>query len=209
MKNIVITGATSGIGLALAEKLSSKNKLILTFHQNPPIKKLNNSIYYQLDLNNDQSIEDFIKKIGKKPIDIWINNAGICIDKKLNKTNFSEIETQINTNLTGMIKLTSKLIHQVKKQIINIGSQYSIETYPEYSVYCASKFGVRGFTQALAKEYENLLINCVNPGATSTKMNGFYGTAPTEVASFIIDKLIYNHSIKSGKNLNVYKKFKI
>lgn len=210
MKTILITGAATGIGESLAKLLSNNNKLILTYHQSIP-DKIPGADYYQLDITNNESIAKFFSKIKNKysTIDVLVNNAAICLDKLFIESSFAEIDQQINTNLSGLIKTTYQFLPIVREKIINIGSECSKITYPEYSTYCATKFGVRGFTQALATEATELKIYCANPGPTSTKMNGFYGTKPEEVAKIIIDNLIESSKLKSGSDLDIYKMFDI
>jgi short-subunit dehydrogenase len=208
MKTILITGAASGIGESLAKILASDNHLILTYHQSLPEHKLPTVEYLQLNTTNDQDIIKLFNFVKNKytKIDILINNAGICLNKKFIAANFSEIDIQINTNLTGLVKLTYQFLPIITEKIINIGSECSKLTYPDYAIYCATKFGVRGFTQALSTETK-LKIYCANPGPTATKMNGFYGAKPEEVAQIIINKLIKKSNIKSGSDLDIYKMF--
>lgn len=210
MKTILITGAATGIGESLAKLLSNNNKLILTYHQSIP-DKIPGADYYQIDITNNESIVEFFNKIKNKysTIDVLVNNAAICLDKLFLESSFTEIDQQINTNLSGLIKMTYQFLPIIREKIINIGSECSKITYPEYSIYCATKFGVRGFTQALATEATKLKIYCANPGPTSTKMNGFYGTKPEEVAEIIFNNLIESSKLKSGSDLDIYKMFDI
>lgn len=208
MKTILITGATSGIGESIAKILSSKNKLILTYHHEIT-NKIKDADYYQLEQTDNQSIVNLFNKIKAKysNIDILINNAAICLNKMFIDSSLNEIDKQIETNLSGLIKMTYQFLPIIKEKIINIGSECSKITYPEYSTYCATKFGVRGFTQALATEMSDLKIYCVNPGPTSTKMNGFYGAKTEDVANIIINNLIESSKLESGSDLDIYKMF--
>ena len=74
---------------------------------------------------------------------------------------------------------------KVKKGFVNIASAAGEEAYPEMSTYCGSKFGVRGFTQALRQEHKRLRIGCVNPDQTATHLSGYVGRPPSEVAEVV------------------------
>ncbi len=208
MSTIIITGAATGIGESLAKLLSNDHKLILTYHSSKP-NRISNADYYQLDLNSEKEILNFSQIIKTKynQIDILINNAAVCHDKKFINTNFTEINQQINVNLSALIKLSLNLLPIIKQKIINIGSECSKEIYPEYAVYTATKFAVRAFTQVLAKEESGIHTYCVNPGPTATKMNGFFGTEVTKIAQAIIDQTI-NTTPQSGSDIDLYKQFK-
>ena len=69
--------------------------------------------------------------------------------------------------------------------IINIGSKMGKVTRPDLPVYCASKFGLRGFTQSLAQSQPHLSVYCVNPDLTATKMTKYVGRAPEEIGRLI------------------------
>ncbi|MBN1618845.1 SDR family oxidoreductase [Candidatus Dojkabacteria bacterium] len=216
LKTILITGATSGIGKALLEKcIQNKIKVIGTFHKdkNTSIelhKKYKKSVdFYQLDLTSDQSIKTFTSKIkdNYSQINTLVNNAGYVLDETLTKTTFEEIEKQINTNLTGTIKLTKLLIPLISEQIVNIASQYAKEGHTEYVTYCASKWGLRGFTKALADELPKIKVIAVNPGPTQTKMNNYWngGIKPDIAANMIYKTLSGEISSKSGEDIDIFK----
>ncbi len=81
--------------------------------------------------------------------------------------------------------MTSAFLPLVRKGIINIASAAGQTAYEKMSVYCGSKFVVRGFTQALAIEYPRLKICCVNPDMTATRLSDYQGRPPQEVAEVI------------------------
>jgi len=212
---ILITGASSGIGQATAYKFAqAKKDLILTYFKNKPGAKktqqeclklgAQSAEIFELDLSQEKNILDFTKKIIKqyKSIDILINNAGFLATGKITDMNFSEIEQIMAVNLIGLIKLTSKLLPFIKNTIINIGSGLAYESKREFSVYCASKHGVRGFTKSLAKEYPHLKIYLVNPGLVITQMSGFKGVSADKVAEIIFKAAKGQYKAKSGAHIN-------
>jgi len=215
-KTILITGASSGIGQATAYKFAqNKANLILTYNKNvseaeKTQKKCltlgSSSVkILKLDLSDNQSILDFTEKIINqyKNIDILINNAGFLAIGKIEKMSFQDIEKSIKINLIGLIKITTKLLPIVKETIINIGSGLSYQSKRNFSIYCASKHGVRGFTKSIAKENPNLKIYLINPGMVATKMTDFKGESVKTIAQIILNTATNKYKIKSGQDINM------
>lgn len=133
-----------------------------------------------------------------------VNNAGIVVWKLFKDQNYEEIKEQIRTNLEGLIKVTKECLPHIKEAIINLSSGAGLEGYETLTTYCATKFGVRGFTQALAQELPNLKIYSINPGVTATRMNDFKGQPPIEVAKIILNAIKGKYKIDSGGDVNVW-----
>lgn len=217
MKTILITGTSSGIGRYTAYQFAKSNdSLILTFHKdkseieitrNQCIKfGAKNIEIFQLDISDDKSIANLVLILKKKNliIDILINNAATIFWKTLDQQTFSEIESQLRVNLEGTIKFTQVLLPVLKSMIINIGSRMGKFTRPDLPVYCATKFGLRGFTQALAQSQPNLLVYCVNPDLTATKMTKYKGRNPEEIASIIFDLASSKQKPISGSDIDAW-----
>ncbi|MEM3372787.1 MAG: SDR family oxidoreductase [Candidatus Anstonellales archaeon] len=216
-RDVIITGASKGIGAETAMIFAENSEnLILTYKDDKRgiehivdecKKRAKNNInidFYQLDLTKNESIIKFYEEVTKKhkKIDVLINNAGYIQWKKLDEQSFEEIEMQIRTNLEGLIKLTKLFLPLLDKgMIINIASGAGKEGYATLSTYCATKFGVRGFTQALAKEISNIRVISVNPGMTSTRMTNFRGIHPRKVAEVIYK--VSTSQIKPDANFDV------
>jgi short-subunit dehydrogenase len=213
---ILITGASSGIGQATAYKFATAGAdLILTYSKNKfGAEKTQEKCQelgaksvkiFELDLSNEQSILDFVEKIINKykNIDILINNAGFLSTGKIETMKFADIDQSVTVNLTGLIKLTTKLLPVIKNTIINIGSGLAYQSKKEFSIYCASKHGVRGFTKSIAKEYPDLKIYLVNPGLVATQMTNFAGTKPEIMAQIIFNLINGKYKVKSGADVNM------
>jgi short-subunit dehydrogenase len=184
----LITGAGSGIGKAIAVQLYQAGaRLLLTGRD---LKKLNAVIdKYQFNPNRVVTITaDITQAAGrqhitetcarlKSPLSILINNAGVSDFNLLEDQDAAGIERLLYTNLTAPVLLTQCLLPVLKKSsaglIVNIGSTFGSIGYPGFSTYCASKFGLRGFTQALRRELANTSIDVcyVAPRATRTPIN--------------------------------------
>ena len=214
-KTVLITGASSGIGQATAFKFAAGNYLIITYRQNQAqcqntadkCRQLGakDVLILPLDLASDESIEAAIEKAINKfgKIDILINNAGFLVSKNLTEQSFEEISFQVKTNLEGLIKITKLCLPYIKQAIINVGSNLGLIGKRNLSVYCAAKFGVRGFAKSLAKEMPNLLIYTINPPLTATRMGSLAGIAPEKVAEIIFNAANGKYRAKSGADINV------
>ncbi len=104
-----------------------------------------------------------------------INNAGVAHKKRLEETILEEYEEIMDTNVKGVFLCTKYAIPHIRKsengKIINISSVEGIHGLPEFSVYCASKFGVNGITESIAAELEGeIKVYSVCPGAVDTDM---------------------------------------
>ena len=118
-------------------------------------------------------VDQTIIKFGS--IDILINNAGVGSFGKIDETPTNEWLNMININLNGLYFITSKVVPFLKKNentthIVNIGSILGSMGREEGSAYCATKYGVTGFSDALFKElrFFNIKVTCLNPGLIET-----------------------------------------
>jgi short-subunit dehydrogenase len=215
-KTILLTGASLGFGKLTAFNLAKeKAHLALTYYKDEKearevekkCKELGAQevLMIKLDVKDSKNIQNVVSQVIKKfkSIDFLINNAGIVIWKNFEDQTENEIEDQLNTNLLGLIKMTKFALPNIKEMIINVASEAALEGYGELSTYCASKFGVRGFTQALAYEQPKIKIYCVNPGAYATRMNNFKGRNPQEVADLILDLVNGKINKRSGSDINI------
>lgn len=203
--NIIITGASSGIGKATYELLKKEHNVIGISRGGPDIR---------LDLSVVESIKNLSNLINTQ-IDVLINNVGTAYVKSLERTDFSEIEEQISINLRSAILVTKVLLEKISQNglIINIGSIASKFGFDNWSVYSATKFGIGGFTHSLRKELsrKGIRVSLVMPGAVWTPIwerNGFKKTQdmlmPEDIAMVIksiidmpsyvnIDEIIITH----------------
>ena len=218
-KVILITGSSSGIGKETAILFAKQGaKVIITYNKNKSsalsvfkeCSKYSKCFLVQLKLSQDNSIKKSLKTIKEKfgAVDILINNAGVLYDKPLLEQSVEEIEEQININLTSQIKITKLLLPELQKSdealIINISSIAGKRAHEGFTAYSASKFGVRGFTQALTYELpDNVRIYCVNPGLTATPMTNFHGVSTKVVAKKILETALEILNKKSGDDIDL------
>lgn len=177
MKKVLITGGTSGIGLATLEKLVLNYEVVFTYCSDETkalkLEEKYNIKGYRLDLNDKNSIEELVSKLDN--IDILINNAGIALDNDFNLKTYEEFSKVVNTNLTGTYYLTKLLVKKINSggEIIFVSSTNGVDTpYIESIDYDASKAGVISLMQNMANMLApNLRVNAVAPGWVNTKMN--------------------------------------
>ncbi len=216
-KTVVITGSSQGIGEASAYHFAQEGyNIVITYKKNidkakevaSKCKRLGSPdvLVLELDVCEKKSIIKAVKKIVEKfkKIEVLINNAGVLKFEPLEKQSVDDLELQIDTNLRGTILMTKYCLTHISETIINISSAWGKFVDPGASVYCATKFGVRGFTQALALENPNLTILSVNPGLTSTQMTNFEGVSPTKVGQIIFNAANKVYKIDSGGDIDVW-----
>lgn len=174
--NIVITGASGGIGKATAICLSQHN-LALQYNNNPI--SLENQHSYKCDLNSQKQIDEMFEKILKDvgDIDVLINNAGMSEFALLQDISLEAWNKMLSVNLSSAFLCTQKVIPSMLKKgaghIINISSVWGQCGASCEAHYSASKGGLIAFTKAMALELapSNILVNCICPGLIDTAMN--------------------------------------
>ena len=181
MKTALVTGATRGIGKAIAEKLKADNYEVLgTATSDSGVDTLNSNDIegYLLDLNSKDSIENFWSKLesDNKTISVLVNNAGITRDNIILRMSDEEWSDIMNVHLYGTFQLSKRALKMMLKnkwgRIINISSASASIGNRGQSNYAAAKAGVEAFTKSLAKEVgkRDITINAVAPGFISTDM---------------------------------------
>lgn len=172
--NILVTGASRGIGQAIAKELLPSGNVFITGRNEQTLKTIGAKGYCVCDLSSDITpLTEFIKT---NNIEILINNAGEYIYGSIDSASFTQIEKIFATNLIAPAKLISSAVPYMKEQkwgrIINIGSISGIMGEAYASLYSSSKAGLMGLTKALALELAeyNITVNTINPGWVETEL---------------------------------------
>ena len=188
--NILVTGASKGIGNVIASELQSAGEVFVTGRNEQALAACNAKGFCICDLSKD--INNLANFIEDKNIDVLVNNAGEYIYAGLETMNIADIQRLYQTNLIAPAYLISKAIPNMKRQkwgrIINIGSISGVMGEAYASIYSSSKAGLTGLTKALALELAeyNITVNTINPGWVETEL----GLNSIEESEFSKDEII-------------------
>ncbi len=228
--NIIITGASRGIGFELVKTLAKhkQNHIVAISRNGKALKELvaecirlypdAKVIPYEFDLNQFefypfivQRLETFIHKC-----DILVNNAGKLVNKPFNKFTLSDFDDTFNVNIKSPFFLTQALLPLLNKgaHVVNISSIGGVQGSKKFlglSAYSASKGALAIFTEALAEELaeQEIKVNCLALGAVQTEMftKAFPGAKamqnPAQIAHFIADFAITGQKYFNGKVIPV------
>jgi 3-hydroxy acid dehydrogenase / malonic semialdehyde reductase len=185
----LITGATSGIGLACAHKFAQNNHdLILTGRRKERLEKLADELRKKhkiqvftaaFDIRVRKEVSDFVKSIPEEwHVEILINNAGLAAGlAPLQDGSIDDWEQMIDTNVKGLLyisrAITPKMIEQGKGHVINIGSIAGKEVYPQGNVYCATKHAVDALTKGMRIDLlpYGIKVTQIAPGLVETEFS--------------------------------------
>lgn len=184
-KVVVLTGAGSGIGRALAQQLASEGaRLVLVDWQEDSLHETQALIGGQglcvpLDVSQKEAVYALAKRVKDEmgQVDLVINNAGVALPQQLlEHTPYEDYEKVINVNMWGVIYGSLAFLPYLRERpeagLINVSSIFGIVGYPTSGAYCVSKFAVRGFTETLRQElaHTHVYVGCVHPGGIRTNI---------------------------------------
>jgi NADP-dependent 3-hydroxy acid dehydrogenase YdfG len=179
----IVTGASRGIGAAIATRLDAMGyRVALVARSIGPLEELaaslSNAQAFPGDVTSEADVQRVVQSVlatwGR--IDVLINNAGIAIVRSVQKSTVADFAAIMNTNVLSAFLMTRAVLPpmttQGKGHILNMASIAAKRTFPEWSLYCASKFALVGFSQALAQEVRPLGIQVTDlyPGATDSPL---------------------------------------
>lgn len=193
-----VTGASSGIGLEFARILVANEMHVFGLARRIDAmkalqKELGDRFHpVHCDVRDEGSVQEAFRAIvgAMDRIDVLINNAGLGRHGKVTELRAEDWDVQMETNLRGVFLCTRAVIPQMRKQnekmnfggyIINVASIAGLLGNPNLSAYNASKFGVRGFSEALMKEVrdDGIKVTCIYPGSVETDFSGDSGSGST------------------------------
>jgi short-subunit dehydrogenase len=208
MKRILITGASRGIGRAIAGKLAAPDVTLL-LHGRDTIALAETCKAVQPhcasvvklvhDLATEKGVANLISQVGSEPLNVLINNAGIAIVKPFCEITPEEWRQTLAVNVTAPFLLMQSLAEQMPpgSSIVNILSVAAKIAFPNWSAYCMSKFALEGFSQSVRAELREHCVRVINiyPAATNTEIwNDVAGDWPREkmiAAEQVADAVAY------------------
>jgi short-subunit dehydrogenase len=194
MKRYLITGASRGIGRAIALKLAAPDVMLL-LHGRDTVAlaetcreaEKNGAKTAKLihDLATFRGIDDLTAEAGHEPIDLLVNNAGIAVVKPFGEITPDEWEQTVGVNVTAPFFLIQHFAPRMPQgsSIVNILSIAAKTAYPNWSIYCGSKFALEGLSAAIREELRSREVRMLNiyPAATDTDIwNAVAGEWPRE-----------------------------
>ena len=186
----IITGGGGGIGSAVAYRFAEEGaKVVVASRTENDLEKViskigamgKEAIGIPTDVSSEKDVKDLVDRTVERfgTVDILVNNAGIGYRNAVVDTPLEEWKRVIDVNLSGTFLCSRAVLPHMMEQkygkIINISSGWGKRGYPLHSAYVASKFGMAGFTESLAKEVKdyNIVVEVVFPGAVDTPITHF------------------------------------
>ncbi len=189
-KTILITGASSGFGEAIAYKFAQQGwTCIITGRRGERLNKVADTIrnnygtkvlVLTFDIRSLDAVKEAIASIPEnfKTIDVLVNNAGLAVGRSpIQAGIYDDWERMIDTNIKGLLYVTREVVPLMiahgKGHIINIASLAGIESYGGGNVYCGTKHAVRAMSRGMRIDLvnDNIKVSCVSPGAADTEFS--------------------------------------
>jgi len=176
-KKIVLTGGTGGIGKYLAELLCEEGgDILVVSRKGEDIAGRGSGL--KCDLSTDDGINNLCKKLSEEKVDILINLAGFLYFGHFEKQEASNLANILKVNLEAPMRLSQAVIPHMLEQksgkIVNIGSVFGAICFPHFVTYSTTKAGLKGFSEALRREYmgKGISVSHIAPRAVETSLNG-------------------------------------
>jgi NAD(P)-dependent dehydrogenase (short-subunit alcohol dehydrogenase family) len=181
----VVTGASRGIGRAVAEGLEGAGALVVRLNREVTEEKPLDSIRRtggadrRVEIKCDVTLESDVKRASAFVLDtigspdILVNNAGSFLLKPLPSTTLEDFTKQIESNLLGaflVLRAFAPAMAETRGHVITIGSVADHTTFPDNAAYAASKHGLRGLHETVKAEFPSLRTTLISPGATDTSL---------------------------------------
>ena len=189
-KTVLVTGATAGIGAAIADRFAKEGfRVIITGRRQERLENLSQRLKHEhqtetyelaFDIRNQNEVEQAIDSLPEewREIDVLVNNAGLAVGMDpIHEAKIDDWERMIDTNVKGLLYISRKIMPQMtqRKQghIINIGSIAGKQTYPQGHVYCASKHAVDSLSKAMRTDLlpYGIKVTQVRPGLVETEFS--------------------------------------
>ncbi|TOD68844.1 oxidoreductase [Vibrio parahaemolyticus] len=180
-KLVVITGASSGIGEAIARRFSEEgHPLLLVARRVERLEALNlpNTLCEKVDVTDQASLITAIEKAEAQfgPADVLVNNAGVMLLGQIDTQDAAEWKRMFDVNVLGLLNGMHSVLASMKARnsgtIINISSIAGKKTFPDHAAYCGTKFAVHAISENVREEVaaSNVRVTTIAPGAVETEL---------------------------------------
>ena len=177
-KVALVTGASSGIGLATAKLLVQHGYTVFGTSRQPEQVPSNGFTLLPLDVGSDESVQRCVQAVlaEAKRIDLLVNNAGYNQVGAIEENSIADAQTQFDTNVFGTLRMLQAVLPIMRQQggghIINVGSVVGLTAIPYTGLYSATKFALEGLSEALRSEVAqfNIQVSLVEPGTFKTNL---------------------------------------
>lgn len=228
MKVAIVTGASRGLGAAVAESLASSGFSVAICSSSDAVFSVEKRISgiggfcsaHVVDVRVESQVKGFVEAVLREfgGVDVLVNNAGYCHGMALaEQIPVDEYKACMETNVDSVFFFMRHLLPAMRKEgsgiVINISSGAGRKGYPRLSVYSASKFAVQGISEAVAREVEGTGLRCISvlPGGINTGMRALlFGRddaaaqqSPVQVAGIIRDIILGKTHVKNGSSVHV------
>jgi NAD(P)-dependent dehydrogenase (short-subunit alcohol dehydrogenase family) len=206
----IVTGASRGIGRATAIALAGQGVAVALAARNPEdlvavenrIREIGGRAFTVVaDVSDESAVGEMVEETARKlgPVDLLVNNAGVVERSPIVETNLSTWRRVLDVNLTSAFLCTRaalpRMLERARGRIVNVSSISGTLGTPELSAYCASKWGLIGFTKAAAEELRphNVQVFSVCPGSVNTEMlqKGLPGAIPDMEPEDVAGVIVY------------------
>ena len=173
-RRAVVTGATRGIGYAIAECLLQDGLEVIATGTRKDANYPAGASYHQVDFLDDNSVNEFVEYLKRQKIDVLINNVGSFEIGELADTKLEQVERMLDINFKAAFSITQEFLPQFKNQqsglIVNIGSIITEVPRKDIAAYTISKFALQGYTKMLCDELKDFGVKVceIIPGSINT-----------------------------------------
>jgi len=194
-KVAIVTGATSGIGMAAARKLAEQGAKVAAAGRRKDVLAgvaSNNIRTYTVDLLDEKGTATFVQNVLNDfgGIDVLVNAAGIIASGTIENTTLADYDLMMNINVRSLFQLTQLALPSIierKGNIVNVSSVTGLRSFPGVLAYCVSKAAVDQLTRCAALELapKGVRVNAVNPGVARTNLHRNSGMTEDAYAAFV------------------------